>query len=289
MKKSRENQLYRCSWLAKANGFELTCRSPVVVKVNASGIEKAKDKLIAKIIDLTGDGEPYLQFEPSLPTNAEKKNYFTPEYYEVGHNESVEWSKSSFPMFSDGECSKCGTGLGERTSTQRAIASSPKYDVAGFKWDKNLRYLYSESILRYLIPHVGDRLRQIPVDIKRQKSPNTANSYFELDFVPTATVAIPDPAESIGGWRCSKCKSSMIHFSAKHISTDSINCLRRLDAQGRVLLISKGAKRILVVDAAIREAIAKDRSLKGVVFERIAILDDSEVRTNLKSLKLASP
>src|SRR4029078_172588 len=88
-------------------------------------------------------------------------------------------------LYTDGACSLCGTGLGLRTDFSREVVSVPKNDVVGFRKDKNVREMFSQAVLRHILPLLTKEAKLIPVKFSEKILGKIGDrKYYEIDFVP---------------------------------------------------------------------------------------------------------
>jgi hypothetical protein len=286
-----EGQVYHCTWKMQNDEYMLRCVLPVRVRVTNRSLELAKDELLAKIMDVTGDGEALLQFDNPLPEKADKKNRFVPEYHAIEFHEMVDWeSENCIELYTGGICSFCRTGLGLRTDISRKVTSLPKYDVVGFRNDKNVRKMISSAVLRHIRPFFTKDIKLIPVRFSERilKKIGT-RKFYEIDFAPMSQTVVPKLVDGIGGWRCPKCGSQVLLFAARQLRTVPSDFIRRESAHGKLLLLGKGQFRIIAVDAKLNKKLTTDRKIKGYASDRLVMLDDDEILSSEAIQKLNLP
>lgn len=291
-KVSQEGGVYRCSWRRSGKHFTLRCLAPVKAEAKSESLEQANDLLLAQVMELAGDGHPCLQFVPPLPEAREARSRYNPEFFRIGYNDSVESPPLTAALFSGGVCKRCGRGLGQRTNEPRLITSVPKYDVAGFRKNPNQRFICAENVLKHILPHTGSSARCIPVvfDKPFQKRLR-GKEYFEIDFTPNVQAAFPKQHSHLGGFRCPLCGSRLVWAMDRSISEERRDFVCRSEAQSPVLLLANGVERCFAVDNTLHGKMRADRTIRGLVTERVIMLDSGEIMTEeeLKSCKLSSP
>jgi len=292
IRNNTEGQVYRCSWQKKGRTYTLTCSSPVKVTVNSGDLEDAMDELISEIMTLTGDGEPYLQFVPDLPQTGTKQGFFDPKYFEIGYNDSVEWkvaSGSTDGLTTKGVCQKCALGLGARTNMRRIITTAPHYDVCGFYKDLRLGMMYSEAVLKHLMPHIKKKVKLIPIDVDLKILKKVRKKYFELSFEPDISVTIPSEYDSLSGWRCKVCGMFSVFWYNPRIVKSNTDGIPRTSATEPVVLAEKGPRRFVIVDKNIHDKLCADKTIRGLVLERVALFNPDQMLSPQEVKRLRLP
>lgn len=273
-KQTFEGRVYNCSWKKNAGQYVLTCVSPPVGSLHKN-FEEAKEILLNKIMDATGDGEAHLAFIPPVPKKAKTNLLFCPQYFSVGFQDFVDWHNSSEKLFEHGNCSKCGTGLGMRTKTPRVITSAPRYDIVGFRLDKNASWMISEDVASHIAPFLPEK-GLVEVEYSKDISRKKAKRFYELAFQPEVKQAIPKQYEQLSGWRCQKCMTQVVLFSAKTLVTEKSIFVIRQDVNSKVLLLGHGPFLGIAVDNELNDNMAQDKHIKGYLSRRIAMLDQEQ-------------
>jgi hypothetical protein len=292
-KQAGEAQVYHCTWEMRQGVYALRCLLPVQARAANRNLELAKDELLAKIMDATGDGEALLQFDKPLPETSKKKDRYVPEYHHIEYHDMVEWTRENHAkLYADGACGFCGTGLGPRTDVSREGTSVPKYDVVGFRKDKNIREMISDIVLRHIRPFLPKETKLIPVKFPEGILKKIGvRKFYEIDFSPTSEVAIPKLNDGIGGWRCPKCRSQVLLFMARRLRAAPSLFVQRQSAHGKVLLLGKGQFRIIAVNAQLNKKLTTDRKIKGYASDRLVVLDEDEALSleDIGKIRLPKP
>ncbi len=271
--RNTEGGVYRCTWRKLSKGIALECLKPAT-QTTAGTIEEALDLLHTQVSDLTGDGEPYLQFIPVLPVNRRVRHYYEPAYFAIGHNELVPWEADIKTLYTGGICRRCKAGIGKRTGVRRQLKKAPTKDFAGFLGDRNLRYLYSEKFLEHILPCVRRKIRCIPVGTEGLR---TTKRFFEIDFDPEYPAVVPRGADVIGGGRCPKCGSYVLSIAAMRFSRRRLQYIERGFEERPVLLLGNGVTREFALNEELFAEISRDKALKGFVADPVIILEPNQI------------
>ncbi len=278
--KRAEGGVYACTWRRTPRRWTLICSKPVTARVQAAGLDGAKEKLISELLSLTGDGEPHLEFDPPLPPESETEGYFTPEYFQVEYNDSVTWHHANLEALYSGRiCPQCRIAQGRRTLVPRVITSVPRFDVCGFYQDRNLGMVFSEDCLRHLRIHLRGRASLVRVEVDNRIRSKLKKRYFELSFEPELNVAIPRRHAALSGWQCKKCGVVSVQWTSSR-SGAAIDGVERNRVASPVLLFRRGPAHAVAIERRIRDRILKDGAIRGFSSDRIAMLNSAEIMSS---------
>lgn len=285
-KHNTQGNVCQCAWRLERGVYTLECRQPIKAKVISVDLERGIQSLREQIMDLLGDGHPCLEFEPPLPEQGGASKHANSEFFQIAYNDSIDSTDSPAALFTEGMCKRCGTGLGERNDVARLVNSAPRYDVAGFRKDRNIRIILSEAVLKHITPHVGDALRRIPLLFSNANRTRLQRKHFsEIDFTPQTYAVVPRQSSIIRGWRCPKCNTQIIRPYAPIFSSEACLYILPPASTQRVLLLGDGPQRVIAVDKRLRTELFEDKAIRGLVTERIIFLKIEDVFTE-KELNL---
>jgi hypothetical protein len=121
-----EHQVYLCGWKRDSRGFGLWIRTNPRIKGKGATLNAAQEALCRAIIRTYGDGEPILEFQPSLPNS--QQDLPEPQWVALSAaaSESGYVGDGRTPPFSRGYCRDCGLPSGIRTSDRLKVEAVPR-------------------------------------------------------------------------------------------------------------------------------------------------------------------
>lgn len=272
-----EGGVYRCRWRLVRGYFKVECVEPVL-QIRADSLAEGEAAMHAAIMSATGDGEPFIEFDPPLPS-ATAAGRTRPEYFGLGWNDSVSWVRPRAGegiLHKGGICPRCAIGLGSRTTVRREIVSAPRYDFAGFYRDRTLGIMISARACERLLEHAKNPVERVEVIFSAQLKRPTKQKYFELAMDPGISSVYPKDIKISSGWKCPHCGRSNL-FATSKLAGAARYSIRRSDAVGDILLVQKGPWVAIAISKDLRQRLARDRFIKGLVTERIAVLEEDEI------------
>jgi hypothetical protein len=276
-----ENQVYKCTWKRVEKGFELSTKENPRLIVTGETFETAEDDLHDLVCLKLGDGESVFEFDPPAPVHKKAKSFFEPALFVFSANDSIRQKNNEPGLYAKGYCECCGGGLGSRTKKIRTLTEVPSCDVS-FLWGAKPQVkLFSEKLTKFLqrAGLSGSAFQEVHFTKK------TTRKYSELVAKPEIDlVGVKYPPQPTGGWECVKCGMRWIHPFHRAVTPSVTHYLSRSDFNRlKIPIVTTGSsyQRTICMTALIAARVRK-LNLKGIVTERLAVLDEREINRNPK-------
>lgn len=277
MKQNTEGNVYPVNWKKTASGYSAWLKRAPKLKVHGKDPEELSDLLFDITVDRFGDGEPCFDFDPPFPTESAKQAYFEPEWFELNSNESFWPVGDTSALYSEGLCSYCGGGKGQRTSTPRVLDSLPKSDFAFITRVLPRVYIVSEPFLKFFRPLLGAKLRAIPCTY----APKSKKKFYELDLTPGLLLEAHKLAIQTLGIVCPTCKQqnggSIICPEIRKGVFCAVERAKLMSLNSEAIIVSRGMSHHICINAQVAQRLKKSGGLKGVLLNRLVMLDANDI------------
>jgi hypothetical protein len=285
MKRNTEGNVYKVCWKKVSSGYSAWLSCIPKLKINGKNEEELSELLFEITMDRYGDGEPCFDFDPPLPAESSEPSYFKPEWFVLGSNEHFRTVGDRAALFSEGLCSYCGAGRGQRTSTPRVLDGIPKSDFAFIWQEQPSAYIVSENFADFFRPLLGGNLQTLPC----LPSTTTKKRFFELDLRPAISLQAHRDATNTFGTMCPCCKrESAGLFVCPSIGKGILTAVERsklTSLDRNATIASGGLTRRICINAQVAQRLKTKSRLKGVLLDRLAKLAPE----HLGKFKLATP
>lgn len=204
-------------------------------------------------------------------------DYFDPPWFKFTNNEGFHNVGASEALYRQGRCSFCRAGLGGRNETERLVDGELKGDL-GFVWNAlpGAR-LVSAAFLKFFRPLLGDAMRAIPC---RSRKPGQKPTW-EIELTGSLSFVCHKQATHSAGVVCPKCGTARFgSFVYEPIRKGPGHALLRSDVERLkqpLAIVQTGETCDIIVTEKLAEKLKKRSGLKGILFERVAILAENEV------------
>jgi hypothetical protein len=281
-----EGGTYEALWKSARKGYVAWLVKRPKHQVTGADAGELIEQLGELAMELLGDCEPCIELAPPLPPAKSAASYFDPAWFRLGNNEGFHTAGETAPLYRKGLCSFCRAGLGGRTEMERVIGGRLKGDL-GFVWNSLPgASIVSEGFLKFFRPLLGDALRAIPCRSEKPgKSP-----MWELELTGSLSFVCHRQTNYAVGVACSKCKTARYgSFVFEPIKKGLGYAVSRGDIerlQQPIAIVQTGESSDIIVAAELADKLRKSSRLKGILFDRVAILAEAEIgRFDVRKLR----
>lgn len=269
-----EHQIFRVVVQTTRKGVRLSLQDHPNICAEERSRKAATEAILDRISEAFGDGEPVLDFleDKSAPSMT--------QYWVFRSNEKVTTINEA-DLFSGGICNRCGVGLGGRKiSVKRQIREAIKGDAAFSYNGPVATLLFSEAMIEALLKAGLSNSDFAPVvDKLGRVYGEVLSSSARAEWVPVKKQV----GVKIGAQSCPQCSFSIFGFV--HVREKEI---RRFIAKSSESVLVHGGAIVgtnepePVLSTSTREAIRKQKELRGFVWGRVGLVDPSEIDLQLK-------
>lgn len=272
-----EGNTYEAHWKAAKTGYVAWLIKRPKIKVTGATEDELRSELAEVAMEAIGDCEPCIEITPPLPAPKHAADYFDPPWFKFTNNEGFHNKGASEVLYRQGRCSFCRAGLGGRNETERLVDGTLKGDL-GFVWNALPGAgLVSAAFLKFFRPLLGNAMRAIPC---RSEKPGK-KPMWEIELKGTLAFVCHKKADYSVGVICPKCETARYgSFVYEPIRKGLGYAISRRDVaklKKPIAVVQTGESTDIIVNAKLAEKLKKHSGLKGILFERVAILPEDEI------------
>lgn len=270
-----EGRTYVCEWEAVEGGVRAWLRQRRAIEATGATIDEVSDSLAAAVCAAFGDGEPQLEFVPSLPSAAHPSLTHSDVVSIVGQGQ-VHAKNDPDTLFTGGYCIACGAPLGRRTEERLVLsfveaAHDGHFDLC--LTGRRLRVaLYSEEFIGLLPPSLRSGFEWRPTE----RRAGARRQFFEC--IASDHLGWAAPAEiPMSGGRCPDCGtvSMMREWLGRSENKLPYKYLSEVAVpKERPFLRLAGSRRdpTLVCSEPLWESIRGRRGARGIKASRVGVV-----------------
>ena len=276
MRNNSEGNVYKVQWEKLSSGYSAWLSRVPKLKVAGKDEQELSEELFEITMDRFGDGEPCFDFYPPLPIKATKKNYFEPEWFTLSCNEGFRTVGDRAKLYSEGLCSYCGAGSGERTPVSRVIDGVLKGDMAVLWGERRTVFITSEKFAKFFGRLLDSQMRK--VDCLSDKKNN--KTFYELVLTPKIPLVVHKDAAGKKSYFCPSCKSKPTgYFACPSVARGLFLAIERrnLTRLKHKAIVAGDFTANICVNAQVAKQLKTKSGLKGVLLDRLMLLNQQNI------------
>lgn len=216
-----ESRVYVCCWDNDGGRWWLWVRSVTNVTGEGASFNEAEERLRDAVISWCGDGEAVFDFDPPLELPSQASQYSQPNLVLIAGDTFPDSFGPQDALFTDGICSGCNMGLGERSEVTLSVGIIDSGFEGGFTGyaDSIDRHFFSESFLSLLRSdeRSGFEFRAI------ERGKRARKRFFEFVAMPQIPF-VGVRSMDASGWECQQCGGRALSYFEPAIPFQDFVC-----------------------------------------------------------------
>jgi hypothetical protein len=288
-----EHDVYICSWLESAAGFEVWVKSRPQVRARGKTYLEAQEALLGAILKAGGAYQAVLEFVPPFPRSEVDTRYSSLELYIICGDDRFETDEPCRVMFeSENErshrltwyddffvaqiCRECLSPGGPRSERPVTITHARSgYDGGFVVLAGATLQIFSEDFLMLL---TNDERQNLNFRLVNRSS-RSRKQLFEL-VGPSGPSPVAIAGREANGWRCTACGARVFGYHYESATTTISSYVAAADLTARVrpvFTIGAQPSISLCVTAERWASMVGKRGTRGLVSRLIGVVPDNEV------------